>query len=372
LSKFRTGGLFIRGGGQAWGKATRMLGGKVKGKILPLGPVGPTALLWVFSLSIAAIGLLPKLPELEKLLGAYLVTALVVALAFPRRNPWMLLLLVSLAGSSWAVWSNQAALDQRLPLWANGSDHVLEVEVVSLPETRSADTEHWPRGPGNSVRFQAKVLSTGGYVAPGSLLYLTWYRAEPDILARLRGNSRWLLPVRLKRPRGSVNPHGFDYEGWLLRRGVYATGYLRPREAQPEWLGQGWGLARVRDGLRDSLRGQPYERSAVIAALLLGDRSGLSEGERETLQRTGTAHLLAISGLHVGMVAGFLLLIGAGIARCIGICTGTSPRGLPVLLALVGVLAYTLLAGAPLSAQRAMVMTWVLLLALQWRRRICL
>ncbi|BBM03354.1 DNA internalization-related competence protein ComEC/Rec2 [Microbulbifer sp. GL-2] len=340
------------------------------GKVLSLGPVGPTTLLGVFSLSIATIGLLPKLPELEKLLGAYLITVLVVVLAFPRRGPWIPLLLVSLAGSSWAVWSNQKALDQRLPLWAHGSDHSLEVEVVSLPETRSTDTEHWQRGPGNSVRFQAKVLSMGGYIVPGSLLYLTWYRAGPDVLARLRGNSRWLLPVRLKRPRGSVNPNGFDYEGWLLRRGVYATGYLRPSDAQPEWLGQGWGLARVRDGLRNSLRGQPYVRPALIAALLLGDRSGLSEDERETLQRTGTAHLLAISGLHVGMVAGFLLLIGTGIARCIGMFTGTSPRALPVLLALLGVLAYTLLAGSPLSAQRAMVMTWVLLLALQWRRRI--
>ncbi|WP_020412949.1 DNA internalization-related competence protein ComEC/Rec2 [Microbulbifer variabilis] len=330
---------------------------------------GPIVWLWVFSLSIVLVGLLPVLPRPTELLGGYLVVSLVVAPSSQRISLWGILL-VSFAGSSWALFSNQAVLDQRLPLWAHGSDHFLDIEVTSLPEIRSVDGGSWQRDPGVNIRFQAKVVSTNEDIVSGSLLYLTWYRVTPSALVQLRGNSHWRLPVRLKRPRGSVNPYGFDYEGWLLRRGVYATGYVRPKDLNPEWLGQGWGLAKIRDVFREALRELPIERPALAAALLLGDRSGLSGEEREILQRTGTAHLLAISGLHVGMVAGFLLLIGNMISRSAGVFIGASLRLLPVILASSGVLVYTLLAGAPLSAQRAMVMTWVLLLAWQWRRRI--
>ncbi|MFA0812230.1 DNA internalization-related competence protein ComEC/Rec2 [Microbulbifer epialgicus] len=341
----------------------------IAGKLRSGCLVGATLLLWTFSLSIVAIGLLPRLPGVWALLGGYLVVALAAVLLPQRRSLWVLLG-VSLTGAIWALCSNQAALDQRLPLWTHGSDHLLEVEVVSLPEVRSSSGDLWKQEAGKNVKFQAKVLSGQYPIGDGSLLNLTWYRVDPDIAARLRGNSRWLLPVRLKRPRGSVNPYGFDYEGWLLRRGVYATGYVRPVDAKPKLIEQGRGLALIRDSLRDRLLQLSIDRPGVVAALLLGDRSGLSQEEQEVLQQTGTAHLLAISGLHVGMVAGFLLLAGQGIARGIGLLTGLNPRVLPVLMALLGTLMYTLLAGAPLSAQRALVMTWVLLLAWQGRRRI--
>ncbi|WKD51340.1 DNA internalization-related competence protein ComEC/Rec2 [Microbulbifer spongiae] len=335
---------------------------------------GPTLLLWLFSLSIIGLGCLPELPETGLLLGAYVALALVL-LIWPRYRPALILLAASLAGAGWGLWSNQKALQQRLPIERHGSDHLLRVQIVSLPEIRSSTGDQWGGSVAGSVRFQAVVLGTPADtgrspVAAGSLLYLTWYRVDADTLPRLRGDSRWLLPVRLMRPRGSVNPHSFDFEQWLLQRGIYATGYVRPGDATPLWLGRGTGIASLRGVLRDRLHALPVGRTALISALLLGDRSGLVQADRDLLKRTGTAHLLAISGLHVGMVAGFLLLFGHGIARGVGILTGTTPAVLPVVLALAGTLIYTLLAGAPLSAQRALVMTWVLLLGWHWRRRI--
>ncbi|MFC6979772.1 ComEC/Rec2 family competence protein [Microbulbifer taiwanensis] len=68
-------------------------------------------------------------------------------------------------------------------------------------------------------------------------------------------------------------------------------------------------------------------RSELLCALLLGDRSGLSSGDRQLLRETGTAHLLAISGLHVGMVTGFFLLLGKLLGRLVGLATGATPRG---------------------------------------------
>ncbi|WP_299946444.1 DNA internalization-related competence protein ComEC/Rec2 [uncultured Microbulbifer sp.] len=335
---------------------------------------GPTPLLWIFSLSLMGVGCLPELPETGLLLGVYVSLALVVLIQ-PRHRPALIVLVASLAGAGWGLWSNQKALQQRLPIEIHGSDHLLRVQIVSLPEIRSGSGDQWDGSQARSVRFQAVVLGAPpgkrrSPVAVGSLLYLTWYRADADTLSRLRGTSRWLLPVRLMRPRGSVNPHSFDYEHWLLQRGVFATGYVRPGDATPQWLGQGAGIGSLRSMLRDRLQALPVGRTALISALLLGDRSGLVQADRDLLKRTGTAHLLAISGLHVGMVAGFLLLLGHGIARGVGILTGVTPAALPVALALAGTLIYTLLAGAPLSAQRALVMTWVLLLGWQWRRRI--
>src|SRR5690606_6412365 len=59
---------------------------------------------------------------------------------------------------------------------------------------------------------------------------LVWYERGNDADApALQAGERWQLVVRLRRPHGNLNPHGFDYEAWLLERGIGATGYVRPR-----------------------------------------------------------------------------------------------------------------------------------------------
>jgi len=338
------------------------------------GLVSPTAMLWAYALAIFAVGSLPRLPSFVSL--AWLAALLLGGvLLLPARARLLPLLLAALAGAGWSLWHNRQALDQRLPLAAHGGDFPLEVEVVSLPRVReSSFAFDDDPGAATNLRFSVRVLQPlGRDPSPslrGQLLDLTWYRVDDTVYKQLRAGSRWILPLRLKRPRGSVNPHGFDYEGWLLQRGVYATGYVRAQDSLPQYLGDRPGLPALRHWLRDRLLAEAGGRGALLCALLLGDRSGLDDGDRRLLRETGTAHLLAISGLHVGMVAGFLLLLGGLLGRAIGLLTGASPRALAVILALAGAFAYTLLAGAPLSARRALVMTWVLLLAWQWRRRI--
>ncbi|MFC6923730.1 DNA internalization-related competence protein ComEC/Rec2 [Microbulbifer taiwanensis] len=337
------------------------------------GAAGLTPLLWIYSLAIVASGCLSRLPPLHYLLW---LSPLLLGVAWLLRRRTRLLppLIAALVGAGWALHHNHQALAERLPLDAYGGDFLLELQVVSLPEIRIASFGLGDRSRATSLRFSARVLApVGASPSPGmegQLLDLTWYRVDPQVRQQLRAGSRWLLPLRLKRPRGSINPHGFDYEGWLLQRGVYATGYVRPQDHRPRYLGDTPGLPALRQWLRDRLTALPVRRSELLCALLLGDRSGLSSGDRQLLRETGTAHLLAISGLHVGMVTGFFLLLGKLLGRLVGLATGATPRGLAVFLALAGSLAYTLLAGAPLSARRALAMTWVLLLAWQWRRRI--
>ncbi|UHQ55777.1 DNA internalization-related competence protein ComEC/Rec2 [Microbulbifer sp. YPW16] len=350
--------------------------GRLAGGGRPCGGFkAPTILmLWCYACGIAGTGYLPQLPGWWVWLGAWLGVwglATLLCLARPGLRQLLPLLLAACLGSGWALWSNQQALHDRLPLELHGSDFLLPVEISSLPE-RAAGRD--PVDGPQDVRFVARVLGAPDMAGitrnmPGQELRLTWYRASPDFAARLRAGTRWLLPVRLKRPRGSVNPHSFDYEGWLLRQGIYATGYVRPRDATPRFLGRAPGIQVMRESLRDRLARQDPPRLELVQALLLGDRSGLRHRDKQLLRVTGTAHLVAISGLHVGMVAGFFALAAGLLCRVAG---GAGWQLSPLVMggaAILASLAYTLLAGAPLSAQRAMVMTAVFMLALAWGRR---
>ena len=70
-----------------------------------------------------------------------------------------------------------------------------------------------------------------------SRVSLAWYSAmatrRGGEVPELHAGERWQLAVRLKRPHGTVNPHGFDVEAWLLENDLRATGYVRKDDAQP-------------------------------------------------------------------------------------------------------------------------------------------
>jgi len=175
----------------------------------------------------------------------------------------------------------------------------------------------------------------------------------------------------LRRPRNFYNPGSFDYEAYLARRGIFVTGYLRDPEAI-EVLDKDGGHPILR--FVDSLRGRleevlrlyaPREAEGVLRALLLGQRDGLSEEVKDCLRKTGTYHLLAISGLHIGIVTGllFLLLQRVLMASETLLSKGHVRRFTGILsLPVVGL--YVLLVGAPLSAIRAGIMVAVPAVAL--------
>ncbi|GAA5523525.1 ComE operon protein 3 [Microbulbifer aestuariivivens] len=319
--------------------------------------------------AILICGSLYQLPTLEALVLVGFALAVAVTVS-PWRRAVLPLLLAAMLGAGWATWSNQRALLDRLPEAGHGADWVLPLRVDSLPAVRDSRSRYGSRG-GVDIRFTARVLDSAAEESlRGRHLELTWYGAGPEEQARLRGGTIWTMPVRLKRPRGSVNPHGFDYEGWLLRRNIYATGYIRPQDAQPKLLGESGGVLSAREAIRSRIRSLELPSADLILALVLGDRSGLSHAETQALRNSGTAHLIAISGLHVGMVAGAVALLAGLLARLIGLFLGWTPRLLVPVLSLTAAGLYVLMSGAPLSAQRALVMLAVLLLAWYWRRRL--
>ncbi|HER35025.1 MAG TPA: DNA internalization-related competence protein ComEC/Rec2, partial [Halothiobacillaceae bacterium] len=180
-----------------------------------------------------------------------------------------------------------------------------------------------------------------------------------------------------------LNPGGFDYRRWLFRHRIIASGYLRE---PPKALGaaSGWaarldrarGLARSR--LDASLReaqalGLPEGARDAAAALwhglALGDRDELSDAQWETLLASGTNHLLAISGLHVGMIAALVAwLVRAAWGR-LAISRGVPAQRVAAFAAVVAAWGYALIAGLSIPTLRAALMLSVLLLGVLMQRR---
>ncbi len=120
---------------------------------------------------------------------------------------------------------------------------------------------------------------------------------------------RVLFRVRVRPPRPAANPGGFDYQAYLARRGIYLTGFLET-DASVELLhreaGGLWFWLQI---LRSVDAYLPGREGAVLKTLVIGDREGLPREDRERFTNSGVAHLLSISGLHVGMLglAAFLM-----------------------------------------------------------------
>ena len=309
---------------------------------------------------------LPRLPAPGPLLALLVVAAgLALALAllpWPRRDlrhrllPWVLALCVAACGALWAYSGACRVLGARLPADLVGKTLVAEGRIASLPEAR-----------GYADRFLFRIdrlERDGSPVAFTGLVRLSWYRDAPA----LRAGERWRLHVRLKPVHGFVNPGGFDYERWLFEQGVAATGHIADaNEALRLDPGAGrYWLDRWRQQLRDRLATllPAGPAAALVPALVLGDRGGVTPEQWEVLARTGTSHLIAISGLHVGLVAGVAFLVvrrgwgwAPGLARRIA-----APRA-AAAAALAAATGYAGLAGFSISTQRALVMLAVLLLA---------
>ncbi len=179
---------------------------------------------------------------------------------------------------------------------------------------------------------------------------LSVYEAPP-----MQPGERWALTVRLRPPDGFANPGTFDYRAWLWREGIQATGYVR-REPAPRRLAPApYSLRRQAVAFLDAQPLAPLT-TRWLAALTLGAGDRLSRDDWERLNASGTTHLVVISGLHVGLVAAFILLLARGVARAL-----TPERWRmaiwPWWLAGLAAVGYAALAGLQPPALRALIMT---------------
>jgi len=198
---------------------------------------------------------------------------------------------------------------------------------------------------------------------------LNWYQGEQIPSA----GERWQFLLRLRQPRGLLNPAGFDYEAWQFVRAVDATGYVldsklnhRLAAAPP------FGFAGLRSTLAHNIDRDCAQcvHVGLIKALALGFRGDIDAHSQRLLKSTGTAHLLAISGLHIGMVAFLFYAIGWHGWRLWAYRCGINRRDMASLGALLAAIGYAALAGFSLPTLRALIMLAVVLIGQQLHHKI--
>ena len=301
-------------------------------------------------------------------LGGGMLAGAWLCLQLPALAPGWLVLAAMLAGalacgySRW--WLAGGGLGFALASVALGLaladrlDPALEREPVELVGV----VADWPVAESRRVVLTLRVETPG--TLPGRVR-VSWY--EPEGLPR--PGERWRFEARLQRPRGLVNTGSGGREAWLLRQRIGATGYASGPAAGERLAANGdrWLALRGRAASRIDAAVPDARAAAVLKAISLGFRGGLDGQTRAALAATGTGHLLAISGLHVGLVAAFGAAAGGLWGRHLGGARRPT-RDWAALGALLAAFAYCALAGMPVSARRATLMTAVGLAALLLRR----
>jgi competence protein ComEC len=298
---------------------------------------------------VALVQIFPALPASWISLSLLALAAWLYARADFRR-----LIGAFLIGIAWTCACAGWTLAQRLPPALEGAERVLEGRVLGLPQR---DEE--------GQRFEFRIES-GEPALQGRRVRVGWYgQAAPAVEA----GSRWRLALRLKRPRGILDPGGSDAEKLALLRGIAANASVRePRSARLRENGRGIDAWRARLSRRIELA-LPEGQARFVQALAIGDTRALEPHDWEVLRATGLAHLIAISGFHVGMVAGLGALLMLGLYRLVP----AAGRRLPALqaaalAAFLAAGAYSALAGFALPTVRTLLMIAAAMLARLLRR----
>jgi competence protein ComEC len=266
---------------------------------------------------------------------------------FRRARPGAFLLL-PMAVTLFAI---RIQLDERLPAHLLGETIAVDGRIASLPVRR-----------GDTVEFLFHPLAggPGADTLPRRIL-VRWH----DGPAALSGGEAWRLQLRLRPPVSRVNFAGPDGERYLFASRIGGLASVRGTGSRQLGPSAGYPLPRIRQQLRDDISSALGEHPGrgFVLALAIADRSALTREQQRVMTMSGTGHLLAISGLHVGLAATF----GFWLARAAAVLWPAGWRqraGLrfPWCCAIGIAAAYAALAGFGTSTQRALVM----LLAVAW------
>lgn len=327
----------------------------------------------IFALCFAlGVWLLQQQPVLPDFAWVWLLLALPTVLFIPQ-NPLSLRLLRSLliallamgCGFYHAAWQAEQRLAVTLPADWQGQDIQVEGVVAELPHQHAR---------GQRFVFAVERTLTPQVQAPGRI-YLSTYANEKNPPPEVRAGERWQLTVRLKQPHGSANPHGFDFEVWMLERNLRAVGYVHNKGTNERLTAEaeGWRYqierwrAAVRDKFTATLGDAPY--AGVITALAVGDQQSIPAAQWKIFTRTGVNHLMSISGLHITMLAslGFAMAYWLW-RRSTRLMLWLPARKVAATFALFVAAGYALLAGFGVPAQRTLYMVTIVAAAL-WLNR---
>lgn len=294
---------------------------------------------------VLCLNMLAQLPGVSVTIACFLsIAACVIA----RQGSYAIIcraLALFLFGMSWAQWHASNYLERVLPENLAGKNIIVSGIIDDIPVTDDS-----------LQRFTLQVEAFNAAGLNGSAperIKLSWYYGE-----QVRAGESWQFTVRLKPPHGFMNPGGFDYEAWLYHNGIHATGYVRNSEHNRKTGTAAWFDSNaVRQQIAEFIAQARHDSAfaGLIIALAVGERSRIDAAQWQALINTGTNHLMAISGLHIGLAAAF------GYALCRRLLPLCVMRCLPaqhaaMIAAFIMALIYATLAGFAIPTQRALLM----------------
>lgn len=328
-----------------------------------------------------------SLPEIRWYWAGFLILLIP---ALPSYSRYLFFLFL---GFLWALVRAHLVLDVALPADLQGRDIYLTGVISSIPQKDNHKTRFEFDIETASI---ATPLTNGQHKDPVQLIphpelsrlgkvRLSWYHRKSrkkqisNKTIELKAGQRWQFWSRLKQPHGFMNPGGSDYEGWLYQKKIRATGYVRidPKRQQTAKLihqrASNYPILVARQKLYDKLKTSivSTEHGGILLALAMGERSHISQLQWQVFRTTGTSHLVAISGLHIGLLAGFIFYL---VRRVWPYCGSAalhlaSPRA-AAIVALIVAAGYAALSGFAVPAQRALIMLTIVMLSVFRMRKV--
>lgn len=317
--------------------------------MLPLG----------FFSGVLALQFFRALPSLDISLILFFIVVGGYYLFTIRFKKICLIISAVLLGFNWALFTAYRVLAWELPQNLEGKNLVITGQVVTLPEQRSGFTK---------FVFATKTIAAKKVT---TRIMLNWSAVNWN----LRIGDEWQLQVRLKRPHGMMNSGGFDFEQYLFEHEIRATGYV-VKSPNNLWLhsrSHYYFLAALREHLRaniyHALMNHPLV--GIIVALVVGDQSGITSAQWQVLRDTGTSYLVAIAGLHIGLVAAVAFFIVNFLWRqSVRLVLLFPANYIATIFGLIAAIVYSAIAGWSIPTQRALVMFVVFAVALLLQRNL--
>ena len=277
----------------------------------------------------------------------------------------------AIVGFGYADGRAETRMNDELPREWEGRDVGVVGVIASLPVANDRGTR---------FEFDIERIAVEGASLPKHIS-LNWYAERPrkGIEAvpppEIKPGERWDLVVRLRRPHGTLNRHGYDFEAFALEQNIRATGYIRVQKAAPEanrkrddFVG-GFNAQvnrlryQIRDRMNLALKDKPYR--GVLVALAIGEQNAIPADEWKVFWRTGVGHLISISGLHITMVASLVYVLSFRVwARIPVLALRLPAQRAAVAAGAFAALSYSLIAGFSVPTQRTLFMLSAVAIAL--------